>query len=159
MILGITGHRPKKLYGYNDAHPGNMFIINAIGDFFKEHKPEKVITGMALGVDQWAAQWCIKLEIPFMAAIPMKGQEKMWPADSQKKYHWMISKAVAISESKENESIFTAMDDRNKYIVDNSDQMLGVFGGQPGGTRNCLEYAKKKEKHIDIINPGDYYKT
>ncbi|KKM98507.1 hypothetical protein LCGC14_1157220 [marine sediment metagenome] len=165
-ILGITGHRPKKLYGYDDACPGNLFIINAMGEFFKEHWPNKVITGMALGADQWAAQWCIKLEIPFIAAVPTEGQENMWPEESKKKYQWLLERASTIvivtptnPGTKLDLTLSAKMQKRNEWIVDHSDSMLSVFGGYAGGTRNCLEYAKEKEKHIDIINPGDYYKT
>jgi uncharacterized phage-like protein YoqJ len=161
-VLGITGHRPKTLYGYNDEAPGNIFVIHAMGDFFKQYKPSKVITGMALGTDQWAAQWCIKLGIPFIAAIPFENQDNMWPEESKKKYQRILAKAtekIVVVPNCSPENIKQAMQTRNMWMVDHSDSMLGVFGGSAGGTRNCLEYAKEKEKEIAIINPGDYYKT
>ncbi len=164
--LGITGHRPKKLYGYDEESPGNVFVIHAMGDFFKKHKPEKVITGMALGTDQWAAQWCIKLEIPFVAAIPTEGQDNMWPEASKKKYRWILecaAETVIVTPKDSNSqlapSLSLVMQKRNEWIVDHSDSMLAVFGGYAGGTRNCLEYAMEKAKKIAIINPGDYYKN
>lgn len=158
--LGITGHRPQKLYGFEESHPGNLFIIYAIGNYLKEFKPTKVITGMALGADQWAAQWCIQLSIPFVAATPFKGQDRIWPEPSKKKYKYLLNRAEEIEiVSKTYDNIGEALNSRNKWIVDNSDTMLGVFGGYAGGTKNCLEYAKSKNKKIDIINPGDYYKA
>ncbi len=162
-VLGITGHRPKKLYGYDDSHPGNLFIINAMGKFFEEYRPDKVITGMALGTDTWAAQWCIKMGIPFLAAIPTENQDIMWPLASQEKYKFLLTKAaetVLITPEIQGISISLpeAMQKRNEYMVDNSDSMLAIFGGSPSGTKNCLKYAKEKGKRIDIINPGDYYK-
>ena len=121
---------------------------------------------MALGTDQWAAQWCIKLEIPFIAAVPTEGQENIWPEESQKKYQWLLERAAEIvivtpkdSSNQLAPSLSLIMQKRNEWMVDHSDSMLGVFGGYVGGTRNCLEYAKEKGKKIAIINPGDYYKT
>lgn len=160
-ILGITGHRPKKLYGYDNNHPGNLFVIHAIGDFLKENKPDKVISGMALGVDQWSAQWCIKLNIPFIAALPVKEQERLWSPNTQKLHKWLLNKAsecVVVTNENELTDINTAMEKRNHYIVDNCNLILAVFGGYAGGTRNCLKYAKSKGKYISIINPGDYFK-
>ena len=51
-VLGVTGHRPQKLYGFDEAHPGNNYVITAIGQYLKAYKPDEVITGMAIGVDQ-----------------------------------------------------------------------------------------------------------
>jgi uncharacterized phage-like protein YoqJ len=124
MILGITGHRPKKLYGYDDSHPGNLFVINAMGDFFKKHEPNKVVTGMALGADQWAAQWCINLDIPFIAAVPTENQDKMWPEESQKKYQWLLTKASQVEVVTPEQGSFNIvwlMDRRNRWIVNNSE--------------------------------------
>ena len=160
QILGITGHRPQKLYGYDDRHPGNIFVIYAIEDFLKTYQPHKVITGMAQGVDTYAAQWCIKLNIPFIAAIPNSYQDKVWPTEIKKKYHFLLSKAAEIiTVSNDDIDMIEALNNRNKWIVDHSDHILGVFGGYTGGTKNCLEYAKEKKKTISIINPGDYYQT
>jgi uncharacterized phage-like protein YoqJ len=160
MILGVTGHRPQKLYGYDINAPGNVFVIYAIGDFLKAYKPDKVITGMAIGVDQFAAQWCVKLNIPFIAAVSFAGQESAWLEEARKKYKWLLTKAEeVVIVSNGQVKINDAMNRRNEYIVDHCDTMLGVFGGYAGGTRNCLEYAQKKNKEISIINPGDYYKT
>jgi uncharacterized phage-like protein YoqJ len=37
------------------------------------------------------------------------------------------------------------MQKRNEYIVDNSSLLLSLWDGTSGGTKNCLDYAKKKE--------------
>lgn len=161
MILGVTGHRPQKMYGFKESDPGNVFVIEAIRDFMKELEIEKVNTGMALGVDQWVAQWAIAMNIPFVAFLPVEHPEKAWPEQSQKKYLKILGKAseVHVAPSTGSETYGQLLQKRNELIVDASDMMLGVYGGGPGGTRNCLEYAVKQNKEIRIINPGDYYKT
>lgn len=161
MILGVTGHRPQKMYGFKESDPANIFVIEAIRDFMKDLDIEKVNTGMALGVDQWVAQWAIAMNIPFVAMLPVEYPEKAWPEQSQKKYLKIMESAseVLIAPSEGSESYGQLLQRRNEMIVDASDMMLGVYGGGPGGTRNCLDYAVEKSKEIRIINPGDYYKT
>ena len=158
MILGVTGHRPQKMYGFKEGEPANVFVIEAIRDFLKEVEPDKVLTGMALGVDQWTAQWCIPSGIPFVAVLPVEHPEKAWPENSQAKYHnIMKSASEVLVVPADGESYGHLLQRRNEMIVDRADLMLGVYGGGPGGTRNCLEYAFKKNKEIRIINPGDFY--
>lgn len=161
MKLGITGHRPQKLYGFDESHPGNTYVINAIGNYLKKLEPEKVYLGMAIGSDQWAARWCVMLNIPFVGVIPFEHQDQKWPPEVQKMYRKLRKKAESIhtvSESTD-ENVNDVMQRRNMYIVDHSDQILGIFGGCKGGTQHCLEYAQRQNKPIDIISPGLYYQS
>lgn len=164
MKLGITGHRPQKLYGFNENHPGNLYVIHAIKDSFEKLKPVQVITGMALGADQWAAQWCIAMGIPFVAVIPNKEQYKVWPEKAQQKYLKIMEKAQSVvitaqTEEELKQDYSSILQKRNEMIVDMADHMLGIYGGGMGGTRNCLEYAKEQNKSISLINPGGLYST
>ena len=86
MIAAFTGHRPNKLGGFKIPNPIYNFINDEITRTLTDLKPKKVITGMALGVDQWAAEVCIKLGVPFVAAVPFRGQELYWPEESRKRY-------------------------------------------------------------------------
>ena len=102
------------------------------------------------------------LKIPFVAALPFKGQEGKWPAAIQEMYNKLLKKAaevVVVSPEDSTDSFALKMQKRNEYIVNRCSTMLGVFGGSQGGTLNCLQYAKEKGKHIDIINPGNYFQS
>lgn len=160
--LGVTGHRPQKMYGFDEKDSRNIFVINSIKKFFDKYEPSHVYLGMALGSDIWSASWCNALGIPFTAVLPSNNQEKVWPEKSQKRYRKLLEKASEVIVVCQDEEIYKEkyaqiLQDRNKVIVDKSDMMLGVFGGGPSGTRNCLDYAKEQGKDIFIINPGDYY--
>ena len=39
---------------------------------------------------------------------------------------------------------------RNAYMVDNSTRVIAAYNGTSGGTRNTVEYARKKG--LEIIN-------
>jgi uncharacterized phage-like protein YoqJ len=153
MIIAFTGHRPDKLGGYNLPNSTYMYVCQQLDKTLRELKPDKVISGMALGVDQWAAFVAIKLGIPFIAAIPFEGQEKKWPLASQTAYNTLIQKACDIVVVCEPGYAAYKMQLRNKWMVDQCDILLGVYDGTTGGTYNCIEYAKLINKQIIIIDP------
>src|ERR1700723_2400671 len=94
MILAITGHRPKKVGGYITPNTVYNTIMAAMDGALVSLMPEQVITGMALGVDQWMAELCILNDIPFIAAIPYDGFESKWPPASQFHYRDLLNKAA-----------------------------------------------------------------
>lgn len=95
--IGVTGHRPKVLgFGYDIL--GNQYDLlrTKIKEKFTDIKPNKIITGMALGVDQLVAFIAIELDIQFIAAIPFTGQESRWPPSSKKIYNDLLGSAERI---------------------------------------------------------------
>ena len=153
MIVAFTGHRPDKLGGYKVPNPTYIKVCQDIDKTLKELKPEKVISGMALGVDQWAAYIAHKLSIPFVAAIPFEKQESKWPASSQETYHLLLklaSEQVIVSPGGYSAE---KMQIRNKWMVDHCDKLIAIWDGTLGGTGNCVTYAKSVGKDIYFINP------
>jgi uncharacterized phage-like protein YoqJ len=155
MILGITGHRYKDIGGNVLPNPTYNFVCSQIEKQFRDLKPEKIITGMALGADLFAASIANKLQIPFIAAIPFADQEACWKDSDKKIYHKLIDKASEVLIISEGGFANYKYQIRNQYIVDNSDKLLAIWNGTKSGTGNCVEYAKKMKKEILIINPLD----
>lgn len=153
MIVAFTGHRPDKLGGYKLPNPTYLHVCQQIDKALQEMKPEKVISGMALGVDQWAAHIAYKLKIPFLAAVPFEGQEKAWPKISQVTYHLLMRMASERHIVCDGGYAAYKMQVRNEWMVDHCDLLIAVWDGTPGGTGNCVEYAKSKNKEIFYINP------
>ena len=153
MIVAFTGHRPDKLGGYKLPNDTYIRVCQKIDAALKELKPEKVITGMALGIDQWAAMIAHKLKIPYLAAIPFEGQEKAWPEASQKTFN--LLRKLAAEEVIVSPGGYSAskMQVRNQWMVDNCDVLIAVWDGSSGGTGNCVEYAKSVNKEIYYIDP------
>lgn len=156
MILGITGNRPKKLgIGYNLDDAGYKALFEKVRQKIKELEPKKVLTGMALGADQMAAQACIDLGIEYVACVPFAGQEKMWPQKSQDYYNALLNSAcetVIVSEGNYNTK---KMQIRNEYIVDNCNVLLAIWNGTPGGTEQAIRYCNSciPQKEILVLTP------
>lgn len=143
MILSVAGHRPDKLGGYSGpkAEKYKQFYQEKIRSFLLDKRPEYTITGMALGVDQWFAQCCIDLNIPFIAAIPCHGQKNAWPEHAQKEWDRIIKYAKQEFYVTPGPYNPACMQIRNQWMVDNSNHLLAIWNGSKGGTFNCIKYA------------------
>lgn len=136
---------------YDMQGEGNKFLKYRLELALKRLKPAILLTGMALGVDQWAAELCIKLKIPFIACIPFIGQEKQWPESAQKHYKKLLDKAWKIEIVSDGHYEPWKLQRRNEHMVDSCDLLLAVFNGKDGGTANCIKYAEKTDTTIEYI--------
>ena len=147
---------------------------------FQELSPDLVTTGMAIGWDQWAAENCIDLNIPFQAALPFEGQENRWPPKTQQHYHWLVSKATRVVYVDREEGYVsreaspgvyhvTKMFTRNQWMVDQleaGDYLLSLWNGVcKGGTYATIKYFKQvlpvilvdRQRQIHInVKPQDF---
>ena len=157
MIIAATGHRPDKLpnkeIGYTLPNPTYNYVYREIEKILLKYNPEKCISGMALGTDQYFAAVCVRLKIPFIAAVPFLGQESMWNTKTQQTYQKLLQRASEVVIVSPGSYSAAKMQIRNEYMVDHCDLLIGVFDGTSGGTKNCLDYAKSKNKEIIIIDP------
>lgn len=157
MTTAVTGHRPNKLGGWNRG------IHDALGTFavsvLSQARPPGVITGMALGWDQAVAVACVRLGIPFVAAVPFEGQESRWGPQQQGDYHKLLlcASQVHIVSGKDvvrEVGVSWAMQARNCWMVDNSEKLIALWdGGRTGGTAHCVQYAKEGRREIENAWP------
>lgn len=114
-------------------------------------RPDAVISGYALGIDQMVVEEASKLSIPIVAAIPFKGQESAWSQFSQARYHELLAKASRIVYVCEPGYAKEKMQRRNEWMVDNSNVLVAFWNGTDGGTANCVRYARKQNKPVVVV--------
>jgi uncharacterized phage-like protein YoqJ len=157
LILAITGHRPNKLGGYILPNPVSNEVMLKLADSLQTIRPTLVLTGMALGVDQWVAQLCAEMNIPFDAVIAFQGYEEKWPKNSQRTYYHLLSKARHKWILDPGPYRPSLMHHRNHWMVDKSEGLLAVWDGLPGsGTAACIEYAFSVNRPVCKINLPDH---
>lgn len=142
MIVGVTGHRPDKLGSWDPEHPVVDRVRRALRSALATQLPSLLVTGMALGVDQWAAQEAIDLGIPFVAALPCDDFEKAWPPLAQERFHALVRNAKHAIVVRPGPYHEWKLQRRNEFIVDVCATLLAVWDGSRGGTANCVEYAE-----------------
>jgi uncharacterized phage-like protein YoqJ len=156
-IIAITGHRPNKLnneYGFNG--PLSKWIKGKIDAILDRECPDKLMSGMALGIDTLFALIAIERDLPLIATIPFIGQEKKWPQESQDVYNKILSyhkieKCIVCDGGYAPEK----MQIRNEFMVDRCYKLIAVWDGSYSGTGNAVKYAKKIDREIIRINPKD----
>ena len=151
MVLSVCGHRPNKLGGYRTPNFVYDAVVEGLDKKLIELKPDSVILGMALGVDQWTAELCLRNEIPFIAAVPCDGYESLWPQFSQVEYRRLLREASAIHTICPGGYRHGVLETRNQWMVDNSDSLLAVFNGTASGTGNCVRYARRGAKRVHFV--------
>jgi len=152
MIIAGTGHRPKDIPGGYSLATMNK-LIDTASAALAILKPERVISGMALGWDQALAIAAHRMSIPMLAAVPFPGQEEAWPEKSQKLYKRILDKACDIryiyNARPDYSNAARFMDVRNQWMVNNSDLVLALWSGKVrGGTANCISFAVSRHKPI-----------
>ena len=151
MILAGTGHRPEYLGGH-DVLPK---LVSYATEALEHRKPERLLSGMALGWDQALAQAAVNLGIPFSAIIPFRGQESIWPDGSKRLYHDLLSRAHEIVVVSQGGYATWKYIKRDQWLVDQSDAMLALWSGiKKGGTYQCLVYAERVGRPIDNLWAG-----
>jgi len=158
----FTGHRPQKLGGFDPYSKDNRVMLNKLREVIVDHIENKdvslFITGMALGIDMWAARIVLALkpkypQLQLVAAVPCKNQHKKWVIQSKMEWEKIIGMCDKVHYVSDEEYTPWCMNVRNEWMVDNSDYVIAVHDGSKGGTHNCKQYAKKKDKTITTLHP------
>ncbi len=164
----FTGYRPQKLpFGFDeDDIRCKMLkqilrkdIIHMIEDFGVTH----FISGMALGVDTFAAEIVLEMkakypQVQLECAIPHETQSKHWPELSRNRFFDLVSRCDT-ETLLQTQYTTDCHQRRNRYMVDQSDYVIAVWDGQAGGTESTVRYARKCKKNVLVINPRELTKT
>ena len=161
--IAFTGHRLVKLpyHGENDPRCGEL-KRKLFCDAQKHLQSDTTIylSGMANGVDLWAAEAVILLKnafpirnIQLWAVVPYMKQAASWPKPEQKRYFDILKDADKVIQISE-EYTLSCLHQRNRRLVDEADHLIAVYDGkQAGGTRETIIYAQRKGLDITIIEP------
>ena len=161
---GITGHRPQKFpWKRNEADPRCVAlkenlakqIERLVDDGFTDF-----LTGMAEGVDTWAALIVLDLreknpKLKLHCILPCRKQTEGWSDAARTQYYEVLDQADSIvyvnREFRKN-----CMLERNRFLADHSDLLLAVYNGERrGGTAATIRYAQKNCIPNLILNCQD----
>lgn len=151
----FTGHRPDKMdIGEKEVKP---LLEKAIDDAIANGYVT-FITGMAMGTDIWAAEIVLdrkkrNKDIHLICVLPHPGFETRRSLTEKMRFNKIIKNADLVKEI--NDHYFTGCYQvRNEWMVDRSNLVIAVFNGQRSGTKNTVDYAKRKG--VATINVLEY---
>ena len=147
----FTGHRPDKMeLSEKEVKP---LLKKAIEEAILKGYVT-FITGMAMGTDIWAAEIVLEQkkknkDLHLICALPHPDFESRRSSVEKMRFNRIIKNADLVKEI--NDRYFAGCYQvRNKWMVDKSNLVIAVFSGQKSGTKNTIDYAKRKG--IKIIN-------
>ena len=158
----FTGHRPARFsFGYNEkdekclkikalmSERVRALIAGGVTDFY---------SGMALGVDQWAAEIVLEMKktnpnFRLIAVRPCETQADSWSVEQRERHFNTLALCddVVTLQARYTRS---CMFERNRYLIDHAGYLLAVYdGGSDGGTAYSVNYAKQQGRKIIVIHP------
>ncbi|MDR2515524.1 MAG: DUF1273 domain-containing protein [Christensenellaceae bacterium] len=156
----FTGHRPADLPLLQDESGEaccqmKEALYALIRSLALQGGVRHFITGMALGLDQIAAEAVLRLQtelpVTLEAALPFAGQGLSWSKEHEARHSRILARCDAVVSMQERYSI-GCYHRRNRYMVEKADILLAVWSGkESGGSYQTLQYARKKQKPIAIL--------
>ena len=158
--VSFTGYRPEKLPFFSEDDPMCIDLKSKLTGQIKkliEDGADEFFTGMARGVDTWAAEAVLELkaeypDIKLTAVIPCPEQADKWSREDRERYRGLLEacdKKLVTSPH----FVRGCMQKRNRALVDACDVLIAVFDGQSGGTEFTVNYARTKGRKTLIIPP------
>ena len=168
MKCAFTGHRPQNLpFRFNDTDERCLRLKAELRKLIVQMIEQKNVThfisGMALGIDTYAAEIVLDLksQFPFISmecALPCETQAAKWSERYRNRYFGIVAQC-----DKETllQTHYTpdCMQKRNRYMVEHADLILAVWDGQPSGTGMTVTYAHSLGKPVWTLDPNTFSVT
>ena len=147
----FTGHRPEKLNISEEVVKELLkkAIKDAIDDGFVTF-----LSGVCRGIDLWAAKIVLEekkknANIRLICASPYEGFEARWSEADKELYRVVLSRADLVKYICKHYSR-SCFQIRNVWMCDRASCVIAAYNGEPGGTKNTIDYAEKIG--IEVIN-------
>lgn len=162
VTAAFTGHRPESLPWKNDESDPRCLALMALMEnhvrrLIEQDNVTRFLSGMALGVDVYAAELILKLKseypVTLECCLPFEEQASMWSNSQRERYFTTIEKSdkevlLQYGYTKD------AYAKRNAYMVKECDYLIAVSKQKyRSGTESTVSIAKIAGKKIILINP------
>lgn len=156
----FTGNRPQKVKWLGDPLCDNYkhltgYLLSILTQLYRKGY-RHFISGMALGADTLAARCVLSLkkihpDVTLECALPCKNQDDPWRDYDQCVYHKILKRADVITYVSDSYTP-SCISRRNQYMVDKAYGVIAMWNiEKKGGTYQTIEYAKKQNKKLMII--------
>ena len=160
----FTGHRPQSLqFRFNESDVRCQRLKILLASLIREKIENGVthfLSGMALGVDCYAAEIVLELKkefpsITLEAVIPCANQSSKWSEQQVTRYNKILEQCDNTTLLQQNYTP-DCMAKRNRYMVDHSDCVIAVWNGKNSGTSLTVRYAATKKLPITVLHPSTF---
>lgn len=158
--VSFTGHRPEKLPFFSEEDPMCAELKERMKKLIRKlinDGAEEFFSGMAMGVDMWAAEIVLELKsdypgIRLTAVVPCPEQADRWSEEHQERYRGILKRCDNVITTSPSYTRGCMMK-RNRALVELCDVLVAVYDGTKGGTGQTVEYARTKKRKIEMLTP------
>lgn len=181
----FTGHRPEKIIPYR-GRPSFAAITNKVVELLldryvtlaAENGYSRFISGLAKGVDLWAAKGVIRLresgkDVSLIGAMPfLRHAEKLHGRNKAELAEIEVNADLLITVNPDPEIMFAKKNtpgfssslysSRNTFMVDHSSAVIAFYdddGHSWSGTGQTVRYAIRSEKPVYRFGIADVYRV
>jgi hypothetical protein len=154
-VVGFSGHR--KLADPKVAATGIHTALERLAD---SYSPLAAVSSAASGADTLFVEEVARRNLPWLLVLPFsksRFQQDFTPADWQRVLP-LIERATHVEEVAGEETAEGAYMEAGILTAERADVMIVVWDGKPaaglGGTGDVVNYARKLEKPLFIIDPA-----
>lgn len=158
----LAGLSPQSLpFGFDEGDNLCIYLKQKIRteiiNLIEKENVTYYISGMAAGVAMYAAETVLDLKekypyISLECVLPCVTYSDKWQRELRKRYFCVISKCDKETLIQRYYSK-NCMHKRDQYIVDQSNIVLAVWDGRPGGTSHIFQCALKQGRPVEVIHP------
>ncbi|NLF28632.1 MAG: DUF1273 domain-containing protein [Clostridiales bacterium] len=162
--MAFAGHRPESLpFGENELSASGIMLKAKLLTEIMDRVSEGCNTfycGAARGSDIIFAEQLLLLKateypsIKLICVLPHEDQAKRWTENWRERYFRMLERAdeTVLMSARYTKDCYRI---GNRYMIDSSDALLAVYNGShTGGTAAAIQYARRKNKEIIVIDPS-----
>jgi uncharacterized phage-like protein YoqJ len=162
-LVLVTGLRPPELGGYEPNLTWESVrsqIADALAYLATEHEQLVVISGMGLGAEQLGAEAALDAGVPFVAAAPHPGFDRVWPSASRDRYRELSDRALSqvvfedrSPTSKQQAGAIAAR--RDAWLAKVADEAIVVHDGEDERTEKLLAALVMQlgDEHVLQLHP------
>lgn len=158
----FTGHRPQNLpFGLNEEDERCTKLKKTLREqtirVIENEGVTHFITGMAIGVDMYAAEIVLGLKaaypgVTLECAIPYENQAEKWQEPLRDRY-FEIAAGCDRETMLQKHYTKDCMGRRDRYMIDRADILIAVWDGSHGATGRTVGYALRQGKTVVVIDP------
>jgi uncharacterized phage-like protein YoqJ len=137
-LVVVVGHRPPELGGY-EPNLLQAAVQRRLGEILAAKRTVDedlvLVTGLALGAEQLAAEAALDLGIPYVAVQPHPDPEVRWPQEVQEAYDRLLDGAAEIvvlqqAPVRTPTEVRRAMGQRDAWLARVADAAIAVWDGR-----------------------------
>lgn len=141
MIVAWTGHRPDL---FEDVYLACAAVNDQARNVVRTGRVQRFLVGGQRGVDTWAAQAAIELEVPFTLILPLPIEEFTadWPREDRQLLRQHADQADRLKVVGGMPEL--AFRERNRLLAASADLLVAVWTGRGGGgTAETVAFAQR----------------